>query len=322
MSERMEDLISIIVPVYNVELYLSRCLDSLAKQSYPFLDIILVDDGSEDHSGEICDLYQDKDSRFRVFHKKNGGLSDARNLGMEKIRGRYVTFVDSDDYVAETYIEFLYRLLLNENADIAICGYHETTQEEQKVRHSSYKEVTDGKTAVKKMLYQKKITTSACAKMYKVPLLRQISFPYSRLYEDVNTIYKIVLRAEKVVYSAQIEYFYFVRPRSIVHSGFNKKKMDYITNTWEVMEDMKKNNPELYPAAVSRYLWANLHILVHLPKAGYIDEREQVINNIKYYRRQVLRDPQVRIKNKILLLACFKRGTLIRWVFHAAKNMK
>lgn len=314
------DIISVVVPVYNVERYLPRCLERLLHQTYPHLDIILVDDGSEDESSRICEKYREKDSRIRVFHKKNGGLSDARNYGLKELQGPYVTFVDSDDYVAETYVEFLYYLLKKEEADIAVCGYLETTRSDEQAIGSAANMIMDGKSAVKNMFYQKYISTSACAKLYRSSLFQQIEFPYGRLYEDVNTVYKVLLKAEKVAYSQRIEYFYFNRPQSIVHSDFQKRKMDYIKNTQDVMIDMKDHCPELFPAAVSRFLWANLHILAQMPKKGYPEERERVIDNIKCYRGMVLKDPQVRLQNKILLIICLGQGTLVRWLYQGKKK--
>ena len=316
-----EELISVIVPVYNVEAYLERCLDSLLEQTYSCLELILVDDGSQDASGEICDAYAAKDSRVRVIHKKNGGLSDARNAGLDQAHGQYVTFVDSDDYVAPSYVEFLYRQVKDYSAEISVCGYVETSQSGQNVQKSDEKIILDGRSAVKDMLYQKNVTVSACGKLYWAPLFQGIHFPKGRLYEDVNTIYKVLLRADQVVCSKQVEYFYFVRPRSIVHSDFQPQKMDYITNTREVMEDMRLHEPDLFPAAVSRFLWANLHILVHLPGKGCEAERRQVLENIRRYRRQVLRDPEVRRLNKLLLRACVHKGELVRWLYRLKQGV-
>jgi len=138
----MVDLISVIIPVYNVEPYLKKCLDSVVTQTYKEIEIILVDDGSTDGSGPICDEYAAQDKRIRVIHKRNGGLSDARNVGLDRCSGRYVTFIDSDDYVASDYVERLYRILVEYNADIAVCDYFEFYDEEpvehpKKVRRSS-----------------------------------------------------------------------------------------------------------------------------------------------------------------------------------------
>ncbi len=121
-------LISIIVPVYNVERYMERCLDAVVKQTYKNLEVILVDDGSEDRSGSICDRYASEDARFKVVHHQNGGLSAARNTGIKKATGEYITFIDPDDSITEDYIEYLYNLINKHEADLAICAIEEITE--------------------------------------------------------------------------------------------------------------------------------------------------------------------------------------------------
>lgn len=315
-----EELVSVVVPVYNVEAYLPRCLERLIRQTYQNLEILLVDDGSQDSSGEICEQYAAKDSRILVFHKENGGLADARNYGLKQISGQYVTFVDSDDYVAEDYVAYLYDLLKQEQAEVSVCQYRETSQADQSAFGSDTSTVMDGKTAVKNMFYQRGLTTSACAKLYKTSLFQQIQFPPGRLYEDVNTIYQVLLRADRVVCSEKVEYFYFMRPKSIVHSGFQIKKMDYIFNMQEVLEDIRTHTPELLSAAISRFLWANLHILVQMPRDGYPEERKLIWKNMALYRGQVLRDPQVRLQNKLLLLLSGHNGRLVRWIYRKRRK--
>ncbi len=309
-----EELVSIVVPVYNVAEYLPRCLESLLRQTHRQLEIILVNDGSQDESGSICEAYGQRDPRIHVFHKENGGLADARNYGLRQITGAYVTFVDSDDYVADTYVEYLYRMLKREKAQVAVCGYRETTREDGEASGSEAGVVTNGKEAVRNLFYQKGLTTSACAKLYLSSLFQGICFPKGLLYEDVNTIYKVLLQAERVAISRRVEYFYFLRPQSIVRSGFQQRKMDYIANMQEVLEDIRKRCPELLPAAHSRFLWACLHILVQLPEQGWEAERARVLDYIRAGRGAALRDPKVRLSNKLLLLAAGRQGTLVRWV--------
>ena len=122
--EKNDILVSVILPVYNVEKYLIKCLDSVIRQTYQKLEIILVDDGSTDSSGKICDEYANKDGRIKVFHKKNGGLSDARNYGIERSTGEYLAFIDSDDYVDDDYIEFLMNLTESGKYKISLCSLH------------------------------------------------------------------------------------------------------------------------------------------------------------------------------------------------------
>ena len=129
----MDELISVIVPVYNVEKYISRCIESIMKQTYKNIEIILIDDGSTDNSGKICDEYSLKDDRINVIHKKNGGLSDARNTGLDIAKGKYISLIDSDDFVSKFFIETLYNTCKNENCEIAICEYERVYEEKEEI---------------------------------------------------------------------------------------------------------------------------------------------------------------------------------------------
>ena len=163
-----EELISVILPIYNVEKYLEKCLKSVINQTYKNLEIILVDDGSKDNSPQICDEYAVKDKRIVVIHKSNGGLSDARNAGIEIAKGKYITLIDSDDYVEKDYVQFLYQLIKENNAEMSICSHtvlytNGTRIEKETGEHL----VLDPKTTLEKILYDEGIDLSAWAKMYK-----------------------------------------------------------------------------------------------------------------------------------------------------------
>ncbi len=158
----MDELISIVIPIYNVEKYLKNCVDSVCNQTYRNLEIILVDDGSPDHCPEICEDYARNDSRVRVIHKQNGGLSDARNYGIEVAKGKYITCIDSDDYVSEDFIEYLYKLLKDANADISVCGFIKTKNlNENRIFTSEDTIEMSSNQAIQEMLYAKIFTTSA-----------------------------------------------------------------------------------------------------------------------------------------------------------------
>lgn len=167
----MKPLISIIVPVYKVEEYLCRCIDSLITQTYKYIELILVDDGSPDKCGDICEEYALKDSRIKVIHKKNGGLSDARNVALPIINGDYISFVDSDDWVSPYYIENLYNAIIKDESDLAISWF-ENVSEDKPIQSNagnlldSY-ESTNSYGCLKKMLYQDGVETSAWGKLYK-----------------------------------------------------------------------------------------------------------------------------------------------------------
>ena len=184
-----EPLISIIIPVFNVERYLERCVESVLGQTYRHLEIFLVDDGSTDSSGEICEHLKKKDARIKVIHKINGGLSDARNAALDIVRGEWITFIDSDDWVEKKYVECLYEKAVKTNSQISIGSFVTTSGATRTEEKELYNIVMDNEEAISNLLYQKYYTTSAWGKLYKSELFDKIRFPVGKLYEDVETIY-------------------------------------------------------------------------------------------------------------------------------------
>lgn len=317
-----EPLISIIIPVFNVERYLERCVESVLGQTYRHLEIFLVDDGSTDSSGEICEHLKKKDARIKVIHKINGGLSDARNAALDIVRGEWITFIDSDDWVEKKYVECLYEKAVKTNSQISIGSFVTTsgaTRTEEKEKEL-YNIVMDNEEAISNLLYQKYYTTSAWGKLYKSELFDKIRFPVGKLYEDVETIYKVFADAERSVYTAEKLYYYFQRDESIVRTGFTIKKMDYADNARKVLEDVKKRYPSLEGGAASRLLWADIHILVHMDdRTKYPDEYKQLWKEIKSSRFNVLMDPRVRPINK-LVMACSYMGINVLKILFNMKN--
>lgn len=223
----MNELISVIIPIYKVEDYLKRCVNSLLNQTYRILEIILVDDGSPDRCGEICDEYKALDNRIKVIHKKNGGLSDARNAGIEICKGKYITFVDSDDWVHEMYIENLYKLLIKTDSDMSVCNFIRTSTEDIKVHILAeeiyeYSNIEALEQFLDKFYVQMVI---ACGKLFKRSLFKEIRFPVGRLHEDEFTTHKLIFNATKIVLTTAQLYYYWQREDSIMGSGFNLQGM-------------------------------------------------------------------------------------------------
>lgn len=244
----MEELISIIIPVYKVEKYLSRCVDSVLAQTYRNIEIILVDDGSPDKCPEICDEYAQRDGRITVIHKENGGLSDARNVGIEAARGAYVGFVDSDDYIHPDMYKELYGALLEEKADVAVCGIEkvECTDCQIKSVENNNVRIYTGLQAVKNILVKESHVVSVVAwnKLYKKSLFEGIRFPEGKLHEDEFTTYRIFYQCEKVVYVTGNYYYYFQRPDSIM--GKRKSAFSYDgLEAYEHMADFFEKNMNL-----------------------------------------------------------------------------
>ena len=221
--EENNRLISIIVPIYNVEKYLSKCIESLLNQTYTNIEILLVNDGSTDNSKKICEQFKGKDSRIKLINKENGGLSDARNKGLQKSIGKYITFVDSDDYVEKNYIETLYSLITKFNSEIAIADFRVIKGDKQKIKEKDIKEycITSEK-AIDEMLYSDFYYISACSKLYKKELFENVEFPKGKMFEDVGTTYKLIIKANKIACTNKKIYNYVIRNNSITTSKFKK----------------------------------------------------------------------------------------------------
>ena len=231
-----KELISIIVPIYNVEKYLNKCVESILKQTYDNLEIILVDDGSLDNCGNICDEYAKKDSRIIVLHKTNGGLSDARNKGINIAKGKYIGFVDSDDYIDNDMFEILYNLCKNNNADISMISYKEIENEIIINENSNYTNKVfkyNNIEAIKELLKDEKIKNYAWNKLYKKELFDGIEYPIKMAYEDVGTTYKLFEKAKKIIWYDIPKYNYIRRGTSIVSKNTYKNLKDFIDLSYQ-----------------------------------------------------------------------------------------
>lgn len=224
--------ISIIVPVYKVEKYVEKCILSIISQTYKDLEIILVDDGSPDNCGRICDEYAEKDSRIRVIHKENGGLSDARNAGIDVAAGEYIMFVDSDDYITGNMVEILYNRIQSDNSDMALCSYEWVDESgnaiAERIDESVIKnECITSREALEKLCSDKGwYYVTAWAKLYKKSLFSNIRFPKGRLHEDEFTTYKIIAKCNKISCVEDLMYKYVQRNASIMSSMSIERQLD------------------------------------------------------------------------------------------------
>ena len=223
MNDMTKQLISIIVPIYNVEPYLKRCLDSIINQTYQNLEIILVDDGSADRSGRICDDYAAKDSRIIVIHQKNAGISAARNAGIDIAKGDYIQFVDSDDWLDIRCCEVALSELINVHADFICYGFNEHCYNGNIISHvAKNSEEKEKRLAMKYLIWQRgDIRDNAWNKLYAKKLFDGIRYPVGMVYEDIGTIYKLLHKANHVYVSNQILYNYVRRPDSIEATHFS-----------------------------------------------------------------------------------------------------
>ena len=225
-------LISVIIPVYNVEDYLHYAIESLEKQTYKNFEIILVNDGSTDDSGKLCDEYSKKYSNVRVFHKENGGLSDARNFGVQQAKGEFTTFLDPDDYLEVYSLELLVGIQEMYNCDIVSTRVKATelynVYSNYSLTEEDFKNVVlmDRDVFLEEAFYDKVATVSACGKLYRRSIL-EIPFPKGRIYEDLYIVSEHVAKANKIVHTPIQIYNYYKRQGSIVNSKFTSKQYDF-----------------------------------------------------------------------------------------------
>ncbi len=307
MARVSNPLISVIIPVYNVEKYLDKCIQSVVNQTYENLEIILVDDGSPDNCPKICDEYAKKDKRIKVVHKENGGLSDARNAGIKYSNGEYLTFIDSDDYIVDNYVEFLYNLIIKENADISMGKHYIVYPNKTINAFTGEYFVMNSHDCLEKMLYGEDVDVSAWAKLYKRKLFDKIEFPVGRLFEDSATTYKLIDKANKVAFSSQPIYYYVIRKNSITNNKFNEKKMDLIISTKEMGNYVMNKYSDLKNACNRRVMYSYLSTLTQLVKTNEKNKKykDEMMMYIKKNRKSVLRDRRIPKRDRVGLIATF-----------------
>lgn len=300
-------LISVIVPVYKVEKYLNRCIDSIIKQTYHNLEIILVNDGSPDNSGKICDEYVKKDKRIKVIHKPNGGLSDARNYALEIAEGEYIGFVDSDDYIKEDMFQTLYDLCEENKADISIISFYEMIEDKViAVRNSGELQIMDKIEAIKELLIDTKIQSYAWNKLFRKELFVGTRFPTGKNFEDIATTLILFEKCNKIVRLEKPKYYYVRRNDSIVGIRNYKTYHDYMEVIWDKYLYLKDKYPsiEVYNAYnfIINMIWVYTIIVSYDIKELYSEfdkrykdfveiitkYREEIIDKLENYNKAIL----------------------------------
>lgn len=243
-------LISVIVPVYKVEAYLDRCVQSIVDQTYRNLEIILVDDGSPDNCGAMCDAWAQKDGRIKVIHKENGGLSDARNAGMAVVSGEYIGFIDSDDYIAPEMFRLLYDRLCTDGSDIATCGVETVFEDGTPSRPLTPSGciILNREEALEAILRESWLKQPVWYKLYRTDLIRNLPFPVGKYHEDVYWTWQAVARAEKVSVFDVPCYFYVQRSGSIMGESYSLRRLDAIEAKCQRLKFLRKEYPELTAA--------------------------------------------------------------------------
>lgn len=248
-------LLSVIVPVYNVEAYVGRCIESILNQTYKNLELILVDDGAKDSSGAICDSYAEKDSRIRVIHKGNGGLSSARNTGIEQAKGEYITFVDSDDWIEADAYENMLRTAQQFDVKLVCGGRYDVSSKtgQKKVGLCPPKtEKISSETLVGRIFTWDNCDSSACDKLYHRSLLENWRFPVNKVCEDVPVMYRIILQTDWVAVYGHPVYNYFHRHGSITTATVSDKTFHFLEHTRDIYPYIRQHHPAITNQA--RYL--------------------------------------------------------------------
>jgi hypothetical protein len=305
----MTPKISVIVPVYKVEAYLPRCVESLLSQTYKDFEIILVDDGSPDTCPAMCDAYAKKYSNIHVLHKENGGLSDARNAGVTIAKGEYVTFVDSDDYVHPAYLEMLMQGI-RQNADFSVCGFTEV-YDGNGIENLDTSRISvtcvNAKDGLAETLYQGFHDVSAWGILLPASLARKYPFPKGKLFEDLYTTYKFYLAAETVSFIRVPLYYYFQRKGSIMGLRNEAFIHDLLEASDQLVEAFRGKGAFIEQAAKHKR-FSNYCRLILQPselKDKHPQQYQRIVDTLKRERLSVLLDGRARKKNRLAALALF-----------------
>lgn len=300
------DKVAIIVPVYNAEEFLKYSVESMLNQTYSNLEIVLVNDGSTDKSGLLCDEYAQKDSCVKVVHVDNGGQSRARNIGVKNTTADWVMFLDSDDYYEKITVEYLVALRDKFNADMAATTVVEVRSYEVKDALDRVDlegaTVLDRETALEEMFYGNIVGTHPGGKLYKKELLEKYPFPEGLYYEDLAIAYEHINSCEKIAVGKHNLYKYYRRTGSIVNSKFNPKILDFFKAMDLNFDYIKRdfpNNSSMRIAANSRYVLNGLHVVNAMLKSNMTTELKKQRKDFSKYWKDVIKNPRVIKKNKV-----------------------
>ena len=331
-------MISVIIPVYRAKKTIKRCVESVLSQKYRDFELILVDDGSDDGSGETCDELAKGDDRIRVLHGKNGGAAHARNKGVKEASGDWICFIDSDDVVSKDYLEVLISLASDHEADIAACAYIECTETQVSDNKDIFKMADRGQTGfrtvcrreqvtvynghegVKALLYQKGFISAPWGMISKKELWKEVSFPEGYAAEDMGTIYRLFLAAKRIVRTEDKLYGYVLSAGNTVFSTSAKRNPDYYRHSKKMLKEIKQNYPDCLKSACSRHLSACFQILSETASDTQ-DEKSRVLikkiyKDIFALRRIVTGDGKARIRNRAAALLSYINIGMIHRKLH------
>lgn len=299
--------ISVIVPVYNSSAFLPKCVDSVLAQTVSDFELILIDDGSADRSGEVCDAYARQDNRVKVIHQRNKGQSAARNAGIELSSGEYFAFVDSDDYLLPDYLEYLLSLLESDaSLSFSACNWFIVRNGKPKAAFAASAPSTFNRvSAFQSVLYHGKVDVSPWGKLFKRELFDKIRFPEGRIYEDTYVFGKILNASDSIIVGNEAKYFYVQHTCSTVNGSFSPTRLTYVDAVEALVEEAQKTNDNLEMACLRRITHAYLSVLRYMEScpneyiASRNDLREKVLLNAEF----ILSDKNAPQRDKIAIYA-------------------
>lgn len=311
------DKISIIVPVFNSAAFLSDCIKSIVNQTYTNLEIILIDDGSKDNSGSICDSFAKDDPRIIVIHQDNSGVSSSRNTGIARASGSYIAFVDSDDLIAPDMIKLLHSSLVENQCDISTCGfvYIYQTESLKPDTTNNTTEILTGNEAIENMLYRRNIGLVPFAKLYKIDLFNEIRFSEKlRMAEDADVNYKIFSKARNIAVNSLSQYDYVQHPQSVMHEKFSLKRMDGLIVMKSIYSDAKDHHPAIVGSAENRLFIEAIFIATVIPLFSfqYRAQLHECLNVIKTLHKNILNNTGTRKRyRQYAMISLFSTRLLI-----------
>ncbi len=295
-------LVSIIIPVYKVEPYLEKCVRSVMEQSYRNLEIILVDDGSPDNCPALCDGLANKDRRISVIHKENGGLSDARNCGMQASKGTYIYFLDSDDYIMPDAIKKMMMVMLEANADIVCADYCSVTEDGRYIDHG-HQNLRSDFSAGQAIDYFSTRDWGAWGKLYKRSIHQNIHFPVGRIHEDEAIMFQLISRCNLIAVLPDVLYSYLKRNESITAQTYTKKKMDWFYGWKNNVEFISERYPQQVKKCLSK-AWDvsiyNIDYLCLIPDSK--KELAEIKNFANKYKLKILCNRSILLSKRIRLI--------------------
>lgn len=302
-------LISIVIPVYNAEKYLERCVCSALSQTYPNLEILLVDNGSIDKSGKICDDFAKQDRRIKVIHmEKNEGPGGARNCGINASSGEYIAFMDSDDEADPDYIEYLYRLIIENKVLLSFCGFRARKKEGKiayiKGKNNAKTEIFTSAQCLEKLLYgEDGIEVVPYCKLYHYSLFANIRYLSNKSSDDMGTTYKLIHEAKRIACGSQCKYTYWIYNSSVTHKVSTRSCVDLVEAGDNMALDSCQWYPQLRDAAVRHRVWTRFVALNWLMTTSdqYICKQKDIISFIYSYEKEVLNNSRTPKKDKVAL---------------------